>query len=281
MLSSAFSSERRTFVSGYWKLPGNAKRSVDYYGRHFSQLLSVMREQHLIFYSDDEQILDDMASRAAESRVSLDARHLPVMQLPAFEQSESLAKSCSLMALDQWSRPSRTAGEKGVNHYWRDLKGSGLETYRQLLCVWLSKVPLMSSLASQMPSDHGLSWVDLTIMRFSHQRSNWRFWRVSDRPGCLSHYASPMRYMGQPLPINASYLSASAQVWLLVNEIFQGSASLASAMPYGHDEETILGECQRQNPELFHCIGAPYSRLSKRAAIRARVIDCLSGWYES
>ena len=87
-----------------------------------------------------------------------------------------------------------------------------------------------------------------------------------------------MRYMGQPLPINASYLSASAQVWLLVNEIFQDVASRAVAMPYGHDEETILGECQRHNPELFHCIGTPYSRLSNRAKIRARLIDRFSGW---
>ena len=81
-----------------------------------------------------------------------------------------------------------------------------------------------------------------------------------------------MRYLGGCLPVSAGFLLAQAADWyrlVLVNDV----ASQSVVMSYGHDEETILGECWRRRPELFHCIGRPYSRMSFHATVRARLRD--------
>jgi hypothetical protein len=71
-------------------------------------------------------------------------------------------------------------------------------------------------------------------------------------------YGSDMRRYGRHLPLNASYISGPREQWQEFQQLFSQKAQLAAQMPYGHDEETILSECIREQPDWFHCIGMPY-----------------------
>lgn len=277
---SCMAPESRLYVSGYWPLPGNGKRGLSYYQALLPQTLALLRGQKLLFFAGDAQTLALVQQHCSTWQIALEGQVMPIMQLPQWDRAEALVASCERMGLDAWPQPRRSAGEKGVNHYWRDLHGSGADTYRQLLAVWLSKIALVAQRAATEPEQQSLAWVDSSVARFQRQRSNWRFWRLADRPGQLCHYASPMRYLGQGLPVNASYLSAPAPVWGTLAPLFDGLAQQASLMAYGHDEETILGECQRQHPGLFHCLGVPYTRLRGRAAWRWRLQDGFTGLLE-
>lgn len=178
------------------------------------------------------------------------------------------------MQLDQWKKPCSFGGEKGVIHYWRDYKEAGPEVFRAMNAVWLSKLALVAEQASQVEHER-LAWMDSTIARFQGRRSNWRFWFANENPQMFSYYGSDMRCYGRPLPLNASYISGPRLQWPDFQNLFLEKAELATKMPYGNDEETILAECIRQKSDWFQCIGMPYTRLAGRQLVKARLKDRL------
>ena len=265
------------YVSGYWPLPKNLKNDLAHYFKLLPRTLSRLSGQNLKFFSSDQYVLDLVVQQSSIYGINCETSLLPFDSLPRRALAEALVESCARMKLDQWSKPSKFFSEKGVTHYWRDLQESGVVVYTNLLSIWLSKVALVVQTASENNHNIPLAWIDCSLQRISNKRTNWRYWSQSVSPSCVSHYASPMKYYGRLLPVSAGYLSAYLPVWNELNSLFDEVAWQASRMSYGHDEETILFECFSRRPELFNCIGKPYSCLSLLSSFRERSYDFLRG----
>jgi hypothetical protein len=177
--------------------------------------------------------------------------------------------ACDRMRLDRFPRPDAFASEKGVTHYWRDLKGGGADAYRAMLAIWLSKIALTSDVARDHES-MSVAWVDASVARFNLRRTNWNFTQDQGHPAKISHFASPMRFFGRPLPLNASYLEGRSSVWTELERLFNAMLEKALQMPYGHDEETVLAQCLSASPDLFRCIGAPQELLGGKGNKKSR-----------
>lgn len=262
--------KQRLYVSGYWPLIGNQKRSQAYYEKLLPSTFSALQGQQLVFCSSSSILLEQMQEMSKKFQISMQPMLLPVDRLPGWDLSKDLADCCVNMKLDQWTAPNRFYGEKGVTHYWRDYKQSGYSIYRSMLAIWLSKVYLVERIASQSSCQY-FAWVDASIARFCGQRTNWRYWLLPDDPFRVSHYAGLSRYYGRRLPLNASFLSASKSSWGLLSQAFSEVAKVASLLPYGHDEETIMSECVRSSPHLFRCIGKPYEILSRKEKFMSKI----------
>lgn len=245
----------RQYVSGLWILPSNPK----YTSRHYLDLLpatiAMLRGQTLLFHSNDEAVLDRAGVIAIEHGVTFEGVTCPVADLPARDAAQALVESCAAMQLDLFPRPSDFFNEKGVVHYWRDLKGGGADIYRDMLTIWLSKIPISAGVARDR--DRSVAWVDASIARVNGKRENWDFSRVDGVPGRISHYGSPMRHFGRTLPLSAGYLEGDPEAWTMLRTLYTDALERAAQSPYGHDEETILGHCVSERPDLFHCVGRP------------------------
>ena len=265
------------YVSGYWPLPNNKKKSRDYYDAILRKTLSRLKRKKLIFFSNDSDVLEAVNLDCLRYGISLQNIFLSLEDLPSRSLAHALVTSCSRMLLDAWPAPRSFHSDKGMIHYWRDLQGSGIETYTDMLSIWMSKVALVTQMATDLDADYPLAWVDGSLARIQGNRSNWRFWNQQVRLGYISHYASPMKYCSRALPVSAGFLLSNASVWNELNSLFNEIAWQAVKMPYGHDEETIFGECWLRRPELFRCIGKPYQSLGIRSTLRWRIQDKLTG----
>jgi hypothetical protein len=274
------SAETHRYVSGYWSISGNQKRSGEHYNALLPRSLDLIRGQSLVFFTSGEAVSEWVSDLCAARSIQLQLKERQIEQLPAWRMAEQLVECCRRMQLDSWSRPDRFCGEKGMIHYWRDLKGSGAETFHRMHAIWLSKPALAAECAQEATEDR-LVWIDATVSRFNSSRNNWRFWLTANRVGRLSHYGSQMRRLGRQLPLNASYLSAPRTLWPRVRDLFAAVAEAAYAMPYGNDAETLFSECVQRHPEWFHCIGMPYSRLKGPSALKARLQDAWRGVLET
>ena len=260
----------KLYASGYWPVRGNQKRSGSHYTTLLPQTLRLIQGEQLVFYSSSEEILSLVEQLCRQHGIVLQAELRLLHSLPAWSLAKRLMQGCRAMQLDLLEKPAAFGAEKAVIHYWRDYKGAGAEVLRQMLTVWLSKIDLITALASEVDHDH-LVWIDATIARFNGRRSNWRFWLSADHPDRFCHYGSEMRRYGRHLPLNASYLSGPRLRWSALQQLFNVMAERAALMPYGHDEETILAECVQHSPGWFQRIGLPYTRLAGRPLLQAQL----------
>lgn len=244
------------YCSGYWPVPGNAKRSFEHYASYLPQTLQMLAGSRLWFYSNDADVLRQVSEICADHQVDLTAVLLDFQALPAWSIAADYVCACERMHLDLYGPPVRRMKEKGVNHYWRDLIGSGPESYRRVLAIWLSKVELTAALAARLEPGSIVAWVDASLARKNNARPCWDFTRCALPPGRLTHYPSQARIYGATLPLSAGFLAADAPTWSLIQEHFVAARTSLVAMPYGHDEETILSKCLGDHPELFHVLQA-------------------------
>lgn len=255
------------YVSGYWPLKENRKNSPKHYQESLIKTLQMLQGEQIVFHSNSDTVLEEVLALGKAYSVVVFPIQSALHALPNWDRSASFVQCCERMRLDRWPHPQRVYAEKGVRHYWRDWKGSGAETYRSLLSIWLSK-PELTYRAGISHQAETVAWIDASVSRFNGQRTHWEFPRIRSQPGSIVHYASPMRYFGAPLPLNASYLAGSIEVWSVLVRVFNQVSEEALAMAYAHDEETLLAECVRRQPELFHCIGLPFQCLSGFAILR-------------
>lgn len=254
----------RHYISGYWPLVGNGKHPESHYLTLLPETLAPLRAAALTFYSSDPAVLERVMALSDQAGIRCEPRLRRVDDLPAWSLAGALVEACERMHLEAWPMPRQFWREKGSKHYWRDFKGSGPAVYRQLLSIWLSKISLVADEARQQRNlrpeaqvEGSLAWIDASLARCNRTRRRWRYWRVKDRPGRLSHYRSGMRCYGVPLTVQAGFLSAEASVWPRLEALFLDAAAAAASMAYAHDEETVLAECRRRQSGLFHMIDAP------------------------
>jgi hypothetical protein len=232
--------------------------------------------QPLRFFHDDPEVLQAVAALCEPLSIDLQAQRVAIDALPAFPHVHIFVRASRAMPREGPAAVPARDSEKGHVHYTRDLLGSGEATYSALLAIWLSKVALTAQVAADPPSGAAfVAWMDVSVARFNGLRSNWDFPRQTFDPGALNHYASPMRYWGARLPLNASLMLASPAVWAEVARAFEAELLARRTDAYAHDEETILGLVHQQRPELFHTLGVPNELPEARPGLRGRLIRVL------
>lgn len=251
-------SPRITYCTGYWLVGGNAKRAPAYYERYIPRTLRMIAGCRLILFYGDDDVLALFARHARAHRVELHGIKIRIEALPAYPHADRLLAGCVAMKGGPYLKDARMGKkEKGVKHYQRDYLGSGAENYKEIISIWMSKIPLMAERAvSANPFNTDcFAWIDASIARFKFSRSNWNFMRLSFGEDALYHYDNDTRCMGQRIAINASFLFAHQDVWRRVGALFQDEVSVALDQPYAHDEETVLNRVVQAHPHLFQLVG--------------------------
>lgn len=262
--------EDRVYYSGLWLIDGNRKKSPEVYLRHLSATLKMISGHQLHFYYDDDLVLEKTLREGQANGIRIIPRRLSIAELPGWDAAGRLLDCCRNMQLDKLPRPTAPGSEKCTAHYWRDFKDGGPEVYRQMLTIWISKIPLMAQAARAFQGDRTtrLSWIDATISRVNRRRTRWDFTRISTAPERLSHYRSPMTYLSRPLPLSAGFLCATQSVWEEVHRDFNVMLEACMQTPYAHDEETILSQCVWADPAKFATIGRPARSGLERRLLR-------------
>lgn len=259
--------QRVQYVAGYWQLPGNAKRDPAHYLQHIPRSLAMIAGQPLLLFHDDPAIAERFVGLSEPLGIDLRMERVPIAELPANRDADAFVAACRSMPRSGPNAVPADRSEKGHVHYTRDLQESGEATYRALIVIWMSKVALTARTAAEGTGDASFTaWMDVSIARFNDQRSNWEFARQPYAQNALNHYASPMRFMGRRLPLNASFLLASPEVWAEIDREFQAELLASLSQAYAHDEETILGLVHHKRPELFHTLGVPNALLQPQIA---------------
>jgi hypothetical protein len=243
-----------TYCMGYWQVPENAKRPPAHYAELLPLTLRMLAGRQLIFLTDNVVVQRWIESLARQNSVRVHIVTRAVDSLPAAPFARQILHQTERYG-DGLAAPVEFNREKGLLHYFRDLRGSGPVAYQKILAIWLSKVLLMGELMQADPFDSQyLAWVDATAARFNGQRANWDFIAMADRPGVVAHYASAMRKNGKALSINASYLKADAASWTRLVALYLQQLQRAVDERYPNDEETILHELTQAHPDLFRAL---------------------------
>lgn len=254
--------QERLYVSGLWHVPSNCKRDPAHYRATFARTMAMLRGHRLVFLSDDDGVLIWAQGLARDHGVDLKPALRPVESLPNWGTAAALTERCREMALDAGPRPAALTAEKGLVHYWRDYMGSGARAYRRIVTIWTSKVPLLAECVEQARQGD-IAWIDASAARFNGRRTSWDFTRVPVPEGRIAHYGNQMTYLGQRLPLNASFLCGTVAAIGRLAPAFEDALQAATRQPYAHDEETILGAVHQRQPALFETVGHPLETLPR------------------
>lgn len=248
---------RTMYCTGFWLIPGNRKRTAQHYLRLLPRTLSMISGGSLHLFCGDDDIERIFREAAGSSRVNLSVSRLSIAELPGATATPPILASAARAAAASRFEGARKK-EKGDIHVRRDFLGSGPEVFEDLLSIWLSKPGLATRVAEDAgPAVERVAWIDASVAKFTGNRTNWDFPRHRGTSGKLSHYASPMRYRGDRLPLNASYLCAEKTLWPTVLERFNEQLDALGGDGYVHDEETIFAHVLERHPELSCAVGRP------------------------
>ena len=238
-----------TYVTGLWRIPANPKRDFETeYKPLVAQLLqTVLPGQKLLFYYADEEVSEFVRScNTRGCRIVFEKA--PIPSLPSYAVAKEYVSSCTRQAKENTRllsvairmSDSDKRREKGIVHALRDLKSGA---YLDLFTVWTSKIYLVADATQKRPFSEGpndrFAWIDAGACRFGLDPA---LYLDDTRPdGSIHLFRSPsMLYMGNPLPVHASFMVGLPHAWkTLRNEFSHQLHSLKNTM-YGHDEETLL-----------------------------------------
>lgn len=256
------------FCTGFWKIAGNQKRSSTHYERLLPNTMRLLSGSRLHLFYDDPSTLEHFAAEAVRNQIDLSATKVAIKELPTFDDVLPILSTCERLVEAGEHRKEMPAREKKSVHLKRDYHLSGAKAFRELLTIWTSKILLLSELSRSAPMEvERINWIDTSVSRFNGSRTNWNFLKHHPNEGRVAHYASPMFFNGEPLPLNASFMGAARDVWPTIERLFLEQLRMRAGDGYVHDEETIMSYVIAQNPELFQVIGRPV-RGAKRFPIK-------------
>lgn len=246
------------FCTGFWAIEDNQKRSSAHYEKLLPKTMQLLRGQRLHLFYDDQGTFEHFAAEARRNHVELSTTKVAIKELPTFDDVLPILSTCKSLVEAGQHKEDMPAREKKTMHLKRDYFLSGAEAFRAMLTIWTSKVPLLSELSRSAPANvERISWIDTSVAKFNGSRTNWNFLACRTQEGRVAHYASPMLFNGEFLPLNASFLGASREVWPTIERLFLKQLRMRAGDGYVHDEETIMSYVIAENPELFQMIGRP------------------------
>jgi hypothetical protein len=242
------------YCTGFWAVAGNEKRSAAHYARLLPGLMRAIRGGRLHLHHDDPDVLARFAAAGTPFGVRVEGTRAALDDLSTRTTVMPILETCRRIDRGALALPPRRPREKAWDHYLGDWLRSGPEAFHDMLTIWTAKVPLAAALARE----HGaVAWIDASVAKFEGNRTGWDFARATWPPERLAHYASPMRYHGEPLPLNASVLAAEPETWTKVAAAFEAELAARAGDGYLNDEEVVLGHVVAARPDLFHCLGRP------------------------
>lgn len=245
----------RTYVMAYWPIAGNAKRSLDHYTKHLALSLEMLAGQNLYFISGNNNVLSSVEALCRTHGIALHVEKLLLDDLRKRPQMDVLLHRAQAFGARLRAPPSDFRRDKGLIHYWRDLRQSGEDTFRRMFCIWHSKIDLLHKAAQDNPfGSTEFAWVDASISRFNHQRAGWDFRKVDCTPGVIRHYPNVMRKNGRELALNASFLLGDRAAVGTLREAYETAFTVCLGEDYPNDEETVLDLLVAQRPGLFSAI---------------------------
>ncbi len=246
------------YVSAYYHIPKKKMphMGIGRYVRLMPESLKMITGSHLVFYYEEE-FIGTLVTRLCENyNIELSLVRREISQLPRRREAQLIA-AC---ADDKAPQAKSVGREKGLGHFRGMILEDDRSEYEDNLTIWLSKFDLVIESCARMASDvKAVAWMDIGIAKFNYLRRNWRFNAVQPVDDAMQHYGSPMRFLGDKLPLNASFLQAVPEKWECVFEAYAEALGNVCGDSYPHDEETVLAAVVRQNPDLFRCLGDHYS----------------------
>ncbi|QPZ91610.1 hypothetical protein [Thioclava electrotropha] len=246
------------YCMGFWPIENNQKRNSDHYKRLLPESMKLLRGKRLHLFYDGEEIGESFVAEAERNDVEVSKSRIRISDLPTYDAVLPIISTCERLVSEGKHHEEMPAREKMSMHLKRDYLLSGADAFRSMVTIWTSKLPLLADLSSSAPAGvKSVAWVDASIAKFKGSRTNWNFMRQTWPHNRVGHYASPMFFHGAPLPLNASFLAASIELWPKVNALFLEELAKKAGDGYVHDEETIMSGVVTQNPELFYTLGKP------------------------
>lgn len=250
----------KLYVTGLWIIEDWNKKTPELYLQTLKKTLKMLQGEKLLFLSNQKNIFDLVREFSESQDISLETVSMPVQNLPAVLVSDNYVKACQRMQLaispkSSWNN-YRTIQEKGIKHYFRDYNGKSVDSYKKVLSIWLSKVPLLADIASRKEYSEfkHFAWCDASVARFNPKRIKSNFIKQEDKSGKISHYYSGMKYYSQIIPVSASYMSGDRSAWESFNLVYTKYLKILQDSSYAHDEETVISHCHEECAELFHLI---------------------------
>lgn len=246
--------QSRTYVTGFWLLPGNVKRDLSHYAATAGQTAELIRGAHLVFYCSGKPEEIAIANSFRPANVDVEIRQIGLADLPGRPLALRALDACERM---KDAKPALITGEKGDVHLRRDYEKSGAEAYVNLQSIWLSKVLLTGTTARTLDAPTAVAWVDISLSRIKGLRSGWNIARHKDAADRILCYRTRMSAQGFPVNVSGAFLSGYRGTWGRLLTAYDDAAQTALADAYAHDEETILSLVRRRQPDLFKEIGGP------------------------
>lgn len=247
----------RTYVMGYWPIADNPKNSLEHYSKYVTHSFDMLSGQRLLFLSNRTDILKNVAQAAKKRGIDCEVRQIDFADFEKFSQIGKMVEQTAKYGRDLSVRPKEFNNEKGLVHFWRDFVGSDPATYIKMLCIWQSKIDLLSKVAIDNPfNTKEFAWIDATISRFNGKRHRWRFTDIDydNKFGEIYHYRSKMCKHGKPIAMNASFILGDETAVKKLKSLFDTAFGAALSEAYPNDEETILDSVVQANPKLFYTI---------------------------
>jgi len=254
----------------YWPIASNAKRSFDHYRKHLALSLEMLAGQKLYFISGNNSVLASVEELCRQNNVSLHIEKILIDELPKKSSMDTLLMRAKNFGAEFASPPTDFKNDKGLIHYWRDLRQTGEDGFREIFCVWHSKIGLLHKASRDNPfSSTEFAWVDASISRMNGQRPGWDFRQVRcETPGVIYHYPSVMRKNGSSLALSAGVLIGDG---LAIDRLYEGYEQAfrnSLVENYPNDEETVLDGLVRQLPHVFSAIRGEQSPVLPQTEVR-------------
>lgn len=252
----------RTYVMGYWPVPENTKRSLEHYFNTTVGTLQMISNRNLYFLSDDDHVINTIIFLSEKCNVRVHVKKMTISDMEKSSKIETLLIRTNNFGAELRHPPTDFKLEKGLVHYWRDLRRSGEKSFRKVFCVWHSKIDLLyqASIEDRF-STREFCWIDASISRFNKQRVGWDFTSLPQvQSNKIYHYPNIMPKNGKQLRINASHLLGDKVAVANLKAAYDAMFEVCLAENYPNDEETVLDSIITSQPALFQNISALYNQ---------------------
>jgi hypothetical protein len=233
-----------TYIMGYWRIPGNPKRDLNYYKNITTNTLKLLKNKHIVFFYREDEIKDRLSYLNNEGHKIMFMKS-PIEELPTYGLSDSLLNSCKNQNITSVKDKEK---EKGYVHHMRDLKQSDHETYKKIITVWTSKLFLVEQIINTNPynTDH-FAWVDVSATRFNVRH----LYYTSFVKGLFNAINTTMQYKGERMFHGATIMIADKETWSWIIPLYKEKLEEQKDSNYGHDEETLMFLIYKDHPERF------------------------------
>jgi len=250
-----------SFITGYWSVTGNPKRTPDFYRSKFPETVELIGHKETIALWENS-LIRDLFNAPPTKFNQIAGRDLYVLRSELIPDEILAAISTNVKRSAKrlfTARIKHTGREKHYTHLRKHLQKSNPAVYLDLVSTWMAKIYAINFAIDflNLKTDYLVGWADTGISRIWNSQlsaplSDYTFHGYP--PDKISHLPGRMFYRGRRLGLSCGLMVASPSMWSWALEAFEEQALKSLGERYLHDEETILEEVRRQHPHNFHAL---------------------------